>query len=444
MRSHRNIASVLYDVFSHVYPSDSYSSIYDEFNYEPWNQRIDKTKDIDSEIAIFNNNTKNYRRQYITMLTSLLGWPNFCDYGDTLTWTDIFRNFFGWQKNPSDTRYWLNFFKTPFSFIKNVIVSLIEIPRNLVKFFTEFIPLTIAMSIRFLMDRINKHAAHKKGLIKAAFVALYLSLGVFRLLALGIHFAGRAITSPIKGVLAAFTAGQNLNGKGKGLGGNFLGILFASASIAVTVSFYAFLLPVIGLTVSASISLDFTMKMLEAFSNLPALSTLGTVLLDMIGPGLFFALNALGLAMPATMALSAIGGLLGATITIIGTPFSRLLDILINAWNRSASDPAQQQTVATATTTTTPIDLSLSTSGSSTHKLNHSLRLSVSNSTISNVNLNSHHSSDDEEEISLDETVNDLENFNDGSEINVGLNTNNLETHVSLEEEVSAVSLSRS
>jgi hypothetical protein len=333
-------------VINRVYAPYSYDIIHDEFNGKTKEELAKKDPHFNKDW--FALHTKRYYRSYIIMLASFLGLPTYCELGKRPTWGRIAKNFLGWHTvhTTNKSRRAITFaviknISRAFLFVPaNTLIALVKFPLNLVKIFTELLPLTIGMSLGYAVYHVNKERIKQKHKVNKlhyhALNAAFAVLWGLKMAVLGMHFIGRAITSPMRGVLDAYQSGKNLNGDNRG--GKFLGVLFAIASICVTVTVYAFLFPLAFTAISSVISASFTTQMLAALSNLPQLSTLGLVLL---GPGFTAALNAMGLAVPAIEVLAAIGGLAAAALTIIITPISRFVTSkLIHALVKRGDDKA--------------------------------------------------------------------------------------------------------
>lgn len=360
---------MLHSVYTRVYTPDSYNPINQKFNGESEEDILGKSTDADHRRIVFTLHAhSHYSRSHITMLAAFLGLPNYREFGRAQTWSNIGRNFLGWQtidfKNKSKKAIAFAVAKNIGRMLLvapvNLLVSLIQIPRNLIKLVTEFLPLTCAMMLGFALYHINEKIKTLPYNKRLGLNIVYGFLWLLKMAALGIHFVGRALTSPVKGVLAAYQAGKDLNGKNRG--GRFLGVVFAASSVCISIAVYAFLFPFIFTAASTAISTSFTANMLAVFSNLPSLSTLGAVLL---GPGFYSAFSAMGAATAAMTALASIGGLFAAALTILGTPFSKfVLDKITHFWNTYNQIPLDRNAL---------LQGDVIPESSTTHKMNQSL-----------------------------------------------------------------------
>ena len=338
----KSITDVFYSVFSRVYTTDSYNPFKNKFNARDEHGDIYQRHQIMNDYSVEervekrDEIIKKYSRSYITMLASFLGLPNECSFGQEQSWYNIFvTNFLGWKEVMTEDRKksaiaWdvikniipMIFFYLPV----NTLVALIQFPRNLLKLATEFLPLFVADLAAFAGIRLKERAkdnAIKNGdpshPMHALFRVGYRGLQIFIMLpALALHFVGRAITSPVKGVICAMKDGLDLPGSRSRVLGVFLGIVLALLSAAITISVYAFLFPLI-LTAGPAL---FGINLAAQIAAAPNLSFIGLFYL-----GAFqYAFAAMNMLTPAVTMLAGIGSVLTQVFFFGGLVFSDYSD----------------------------------------------------------------------------------------------------------------------
>jgi hypothetical protein len=331
----KSIADVFYNVFSRVYTSDSYNPFTDKFNerdecddgYQHLRNR-DQNGYLDNELTAKRNQIiKDYSRSYITMLASFFGLPNECSFGQEQSWYNVFViNFLGWKEFQIKDRKksaiaWdaikniisMIFFYVP----KNTLVALIQIPRNLLKLATEFLPLFAADLAKFAMVSLKESVTGIEPVSGSRFVLSFMaSVGLLIFVtvpALVLHFVGRAITSPIKGVLYAH---DGIPMPSSWLPKFMLRAFLGWASFMMTVTAYAFLFPLIAIAGPAL----FGINLAAQITAVPSLSTLGVAFLGFLN----YALAAMHMVTPAMTMFAGIGALATMAFNVVGIGYSIL------------------------------------------------------------------------------------------------------------------------
>jgi hypothetical protein len=230
--------------FYRVYSADSMTG-QNTFNYK----KIDyPASDLQAK------NQQEYMRLYLlhplTMAAAFLGWPNQCEFGVRPSFTNLLRNFLGWEKYKSFNREMINYALTPLSFTINLAALLLTLPLSILKFVTEFLPLLAATGWQQAANAAlfaSREAACRNERAKArGYRFLYLVSGVLRLICEGFYCLGRTVTSPIKSASAGWTFCQTFRkqpdeSRFKKAARYLAGAALFLLSTAITVTAYAFL-----------------------------------------------------------------------------------------------------------------------------------------------------------------------------------------------------------
>jgi hypothetical protein len=212
--------ALLREAFLDVYASDSYDIASDKFNSEAV---------IYGHLHTYSNNVINtYRDNPLVMLTSFFGLSNYYE-GEECA-------YFSMYDEPPFTTEQLkkNVFGSVSGFFKNLISVIVTTPQSIVKLFTEFLP-RFAVRGLFYLGHVCVEKDYK---LTAAFL-LFLALP-FKAL----HLLSRAVTSPIESVRNAWFYWVPA-GRRKTFTGVMLGLVFATASILITMTVYALLFSLI-------------------------------------------------------------------------------------------------------------------------------------------------------------------------------------------------------
>jgi hypothetical protein len=326
--------AALVPVFYKVFPCDSHVIDSEYFNYEWIGYANPRTHEVlpRKHKNRMMTSIKKYYLHPLTMAASFLGLPNWCELGETPSAESLFRNFLGFEQHKTRGRNAVNLLLILFSVAKNLILFALSTPYNLIRLFTEFLPAAIAQGFKSLAEIAAEKSAQekislwqKRGYVALKFFSLSLSL-----LFDGIFVLGRAVTSPIKSIEAAFDFGRYFR-KGKnesrfqqGLR-VFAGMVLVLLSAGLTVTAYTLLfplifnaLPVIGLDLPAYLSsfLDVALPILADIG--------GAVVMPILGE---FALL-IGLT-PVMAGFTLMAGILIATA---GVMLSEALDLLKELW----------------------------------------------------------------------------------------------------------------
>ncbi|STX29576.1 Uncharacterised protein [Legionella beliardensis] len=295
---------------------------------------------------------KQFKEKYydspITHVTTFLGLPNQCPTGVSQSWSNIAKNFIGWQDNKTTGRMAYNIAKMPLVVPWNLTMAVLKTALNIVKLGTEFLPRAIADSCskgrRYASDKLKGKNLSTGA--KVGYGALYGLAILGQIVSECVYFAGQALTSPIKGVRSAWKLGEKI--AGKGIGGKLLGGVLATLSIAVTVTAYAFLWPLAVKTLGPVILSKMPTVISHAINVVvnaisPLMSTVGNYLMPIFGK----AFSAMGMTVaPAAVGAAAVAG---AALTTVGTTISRFVfDPLKNWWNKSAREKLETKPLNTA------------------------------------------------------------------------------------------------
>lgn len=224
--------------------------------------------------------THHYRTHPVILISTFFGLPNDCPPGEIPTWGRIVRNLLGLQDNKSDARNAFNEIVSPLVLLKNLTIAAFKTSQNILKLFTEFLP---PVAARMFFD-IGEFAGRISILLPLGFaefllsdsrinffpiarllrnlwnltkillgvvipISLFLAFGALSaayFIACGVSYAaqfvGRAITSPIDSVRAAWyycvTPGERATYTRM-----ILGAVFVLASATVTTLAYSLLFP---------------------------------------------------------------------------------------------------------------------------------------------------------------------------------------------------------
>ncbi len=257
--------------------------------------------------------------------------------------------------------------KVPVILPFKIFTIFLKLPLNIVKFFTEFLPLILTtLSIVVVIELANKVTEYSGGKVKNAppedhtegqnklselwkFSALILALIIIVLTPIHIairafYIIGRALTSPLHSMIIAFEYAQELKLPFVSQDTSqwilfFVGGLFALVSLALSTSLWAFGLPL--LFGSVVVYLPKIAQLATTVLHWPFMATLVSNLSGVftsVGGGLNVVFGVLlsgssgllGLQLSAT--LIGAGLTLGAIVTPIATFFSLAADKLSDKW----------------------------------------------------------------------------------------------------------------
>lgn len=260
--------------FADVFTASSYDPITGKFNYltlEEIAHSFHLEQYNPHQIHKFLLDEINrYRQQPLVLFTSFIGLTNQSEfrendenkiYIEDLTWEKILFNLQGLQEEKSDERKRLNKYLSPFVLIKNIVFAGLISLQNLVKVFTEFLPLLLVRSFEFLMnysmntldeiwsrDNVVLNMLHS---ILPVLAFIFACTGY--LLIKPVYLIGRAFSSPIDSIKAAWYGGLSLNDffdkkllkkyPALKIIGYSAAVLLSMISIAATATLYAFLFP---------------------------------------------------------------------------------------------------------------------------------------------------------------------------------------------------------
>jgi hypothetical protein len=309
--------------FSKVYPPDSWNPIKKKFNGQSLlSDSNAKTNESLREI-------KNFCKNKIIRLTSFLGFPNYSPSPVIPTLIHML----GWQDDKSISKN-----------IVCLIIALIRIAlipftllRNLTKLVTEFLPCLSADMLGYLSVNIHHKLRFTRigdmGKISKQMIGYALGYGavvILRGLCEGIHFIGKALTSPLKGMEAAWHFAMTFQKSEEQQESEIMhgfritcGTILLLLSFSITTVAFTCLLPLLITGASSLVNIDIGLKIGNTLSSIPVISQIGHYVIIPCCIKLFAA------TLTSAMAgLAAIGSLAGAGLIILGTPVSKFLDYL--------------------------------------------------------------------------------------------------------------------
>lgn len=261
--------------------------------------------------------------QPLVYITSFIGLSNrvrqaaLTDSGDQnrLKKTDLLLNFIGWPVNPGIVRKVAALIFMPLTVAWHALKVPFTIATNLVKLFTEFLPLLAFTALREKATDFKE----KEGFAKVAYYGLTGLAYAFR----GLHFIGRAITSPAVSAMAPYRMYKDKKIPAA------VGVLLTALSIGITVSVYTLLLP-LGVKYLAVNVLPMVAAKLPA-AVMSAATTVYQALAPMMSVfakvGQFFmpALQAVGIAAMPSAVVGATS-MFGATASTVGVGVQKVSD----------------------------------------------------------------------------------------------------------------------
>jgi hypothetical protein len=205
--------------FIAVYAPDSYDIASDKINSKP--------SDMHTSAAL--DSIHRYRRDPFVMFSSFIGLSNYYNDLELQSYTDE-------PEDYSKKKLKKDVFGSFSGFFKNLISVIVTTPHSIAKLFTEFLPLFASAGFGNLAGRCWKRGG--------AFYIPFALATFFGLLFNAIYFVGRAVTSPIESVRNAWFFWVPAH-KPKTFTGVMLGLIFATASILITMTIYALLFSLI-------------------------------------------------------------------------------------------------------------------------------------------------------------------------------------------------------
>lgn len=324
----KNIREVFLETFSEVYRSDSYNAVYNEFN--GWD--IETYKRLVGFANAPENQIQNYRLHPLILGASFFKLPNQWHYNEELSAWKIFKNFLGWQDYKNGWRNIFNILKMPFALTFNIVMAVLGTAHNIVRLATEFLPLLGKNIFRHdekqlntMLKNMDKNKNDPANSFRPVINFLSFLANLLKKVFMGVHFTGRAITSPIKGVMSAWKSTDD----------KILAFFKAAASLGITVVVYSFLLPFLP-AILANAGFTALLPQIPAISSF--LSVIGNyAVLPLIGN----TLAAIGASVsPVVTGLALLSA---AALTIIGPMISRALDYFNYWWRNSAESGERRQ-----------------------------------------------------------------------------------------------------
>jgi curved DNA-binding protein CbpA len=325
-------------LFASIFSTESYDTVNGKFNNESVDAIFEKNQNNpafqqysrDAALGMITRDIKKHRRSRITKITSFVGLPNQCEYGEELTWKKVGLNFLGWDENKSKGRRIVDKILTPVTVIKNSLFVLLKTPHSLLRVMTELVPAFLALIPAWIMYiplmlltellppsffSLKKLKKMFKRSIIGSMIMLFLELVAITLigipvLALGGAFIGlkllqytmRAINSPFESMRYGWEFGlqvidymELVYGQDSWLPqitGYAVGTFLTLASAAISVTAYTFLfsfaaaaLPLaVGTQIAAiSAGLNTFLSTLGAYVVLPVLGKLAVGLTPVMG-----------------------------------------------------------------------------------------------------------------------------------------------------------------
>jgi hypothetical protein len=258
--------------------------------------------------------------------------PDFSDADTELNLKEIFKRLAGWPEFKPEALSIIT------GIIRVLFISFTAI-RNLAKLFTELLPCLLANLFAYAAERaafkryyINKATSGKARFKLFGHDAAHALFKAIQALCEGIHFIGKAMTSPIKGVETAWHFAKTFHQDDDLIESEkisalriSMGILLALTSAAITIAAWSFLLPLIIMGPPALFGLNLAPLIGQAFANTPVMLAVIKSVFSAIFPAFTF----------AAQGLAAIGALAGSAFLILGTPLS----LTMNYFN-SNDDPS--------------------------------------------------------------------------------------------------------
>ncbi len=286
---------------------------------------------------------KSFAFNAFSFLSIFFGLPNRFDEAGKITGKQILKNFIGgweWNDDTPLSKQVLQVLGLVFG-IKSIIIPAFKLASilikpliNILKIFTEFLPLLItnstAMGMALLQVRLERSRwSTENAVSKSTAVLGLIFLGLIHYVFKYVHLLGRALTSPENSAKIAYRAGCEL----KGRAGKVFGILGASLSIALSMVLWGTLLPftihLIPLKVFTWIShLPTVGPIFSAVKS--ALVAVGNFFGPIFTPILKSASHLLSTQIPLVVA--SIGSGLGVLGPLIGTFINVLADKLSRLW----------------------------------------------------------------------------------------------------------------
>src|SRR3990167_4185364 len=188
----------------------AFAEVYQPDGYDPNTMTLNKAK-IEQ---IFLDQNAGFLLHPITLTAAFLGLPNQLAFKKP-SWANIWYNFIGFEHvnwapaGASTFRKLLNipealFISAAFSVVHTVIFAL-KLPMNILPTVTELLPALGKVLFKDLAERAEK--SNSPIINRLGYCAATAAYVAFT----GLHFIGRSVTSPVKGILSAYYEGRPLD-----------------------------------------------------------------------------------------------------------------------------------------------------------------------------------------------------------------------------------------